>query len=629
MKKIFYMLLFLLLVGLQAQAQSKTVSGTVTDATTGQALPGVAVAINKTANGTVTDQQGKYKIMVPGEKAKLVFAYIGYVRQEVKVGKRQVVDVQLQPDIQTLEEVVVTGYGTQREGRMNGALQGRVAGVVATQNSVRYASPSIQYDQESSGNYNTENYAYINENTFQEARKVPLSTFSIDVDNASYSNVRRFLNNGQQPPVDAVRVEEMINYFHYDYPQPTGNAPFSVTTELSACPWNKAHQLLHIGLKGKEIPTDNLPPSNLVFLVDVSGSMESPDKLPLVKAGLKLLVEQLRPQDKVALVVYAGAAGLVLPATAGSEKAKIMRAIDNLAAGGSTAGGEGIKLAYKVAQEQFRKEGNNRVILATDGDFNVGVSSDSELQRLIEEKRESGVALTVLGFGTGNLKDARMEQLADKGNGNYAYVDNILEAKKVFVNEFGGTLFTIAKDVKLQLEFNPAQVKAYRLIGYENRTLADKDFNDDKKDAGDMGSGHTVTALYEIIPASSKTAEKYTGNVDDLKYQQSKLNPAATADELLTLKLRYKDPNGSQSKLLTHTVAAQAIAANKTSDNFRFSAAVAACGMLLRNSALKADATFPMVLQLAEGARGEDKEGYRIEFINLVKSMHLLSLNEE
>ncbi|MDX5417567.1 MAG: von Willebrand factor type A domain-containing protein [Hymenobacteraceae bacterium] len=618
MKNHLFLLLALLLIGLTANAQGRMISGTVTDAGSGNALPGVSVLLKGTTSGTSTDQNGRYSISVPDDKTILVFRFLGYTTQEVKVGKRQQVDVALQVDIKTLNEVVVTGYG----------VRGRVAGLKTESKAASVqmmASPTFSYSDAKMTPHNTENYNYIKESTFLDPKKTPLSTFSIDVDNASYSNVRRFLNQGQKPPVDAVRIEEMINYFSYDYPQPKGEAPFSVTTELSECPWNKENQLLHIGLQGRQIATDNLPASNLVFLIDVSGSMHSPDKLPLVKSGFKLLVDQLRPQDKVAIVVYAGAAGLVLPSTSGKDKPKILEAIESLEAGGSTAGGAGIKLAYKVAQENFSQEGNNRVILASDGDFNVGVSSDSELQRLIEEKRETGVFLTVLGFGTGNLKDSRMEQLANKGNGNYAYIDTILEAKKVFVNEFGGTLFTIAKDVKLQLEFNPAKVKAYRLIGYENRALADEEFNDDKKDAGDMGAGHTVTALYEIVPVGSSSSSK-AGDIDPLKYQKSELDPKAKrSDEMLTLKLRYKEPAGIESRLITTTVSDKAIKLNQTSDNFRFSAAVAACGMLLRDSKFKGNASYPMVLDLAKDARGKDEEGYRIEFINLVKSMSLLS----
>ena len=354
---------------------------------------------------------------------------------------------------------------------------------------------------------------------------------------------------GQRPPADAIRIEEVVNYFNYEYPQPTSEHPFEVITEVSDCPWNSDNRLLHVGMQGKKIPMENLPASNLVFLIDVSGSMNSPNKLPLLQSSFKLLVDQLREKDRVALVVYAGAAGVVLPSTHGLNKQKIKQAINQLSAGGSTAGGAGIQLAYGIAQQNFVEGGNNRVILATDGDFNVGTSSDSELVRLIEKKRESGVFLTVLGFGMGNYKDNKMQQLANKGNGNHAYIDNISEAKKVLVNEFGGTLFTIAKDVKFQIEFNPTKVQGYRLIGYENRMLAKEDFNDDKKDAGELGSGHTVTALYEIIPVGTKS--EYLASVDDLKYQTNKISKSAKQnDELLTIKLRYKKPDGKKSQLI-------------------------------------------------------------------------------
>ncbi|HQU56984.1 MAG TPA: VWA domain-containing protein, partial [Chitinophagaceae bacterium] len=402
--------------------------------------------------------------------------------------------------------------------------------------------------------FNREGYDKITENPFKKVNDYPLSTFSIDVDAASYSNVRRFLNQGQLPPAGAVRIEEMINYFKYDYKQPKNGQPFSIHTEMANAPWNPNNKLVLIGLQGKKIPTDNLPASNLVFLIDVSGSMRSSNKLPLVKASLKMLVEQLREQDKISLVVYAGAAGLVLPPTSGAEKTKIKDAIDKLRAGGSTAGGAGIKLAYKTAEENFMKNGNNRVILCTDGDFNVGESSDDAMERLIEDERKSGVFLTVLGYGMGNYQDAKMQKLADKGNGNHAYIDGISEAKKVLVNEFGGTLFTIAKDVKLQIEFNPAKVQGYRLIGYENRMLAKEDFNDDKKDAGELGSGHTVTAIYEVIPVGVES--DFLKDVDPLKYQKekTKLSPTAHNGEILTVKFRYKEPDGEVSKLIVQPV---------------------------------------------------------------------------
>lgn len=465
---------------------------------------------------------------------------------------------------------------------------------------------------------NTEDYDNIVENKFLSPLQEPLSTFSIDVDEAAYSNVRRYLQGGSLPPAGAVRIEEMINYFDYDYKVPLGEDPFSVYTEIAACPWNPKHHLVHIGLKGKEIATDNLPASNLVFLIDVSGSMDEPNKLPLVKESLKMLVDQLREKDKVAIVVYAGNAGLVLPATSGNNKTRIKEAINNLEAGGSTAGGEGILLAYKTARENFIKDGNNRVVLATDGDFNVGVSSDDELVRLIEKERESGVYLSVLGFGMGNYKDNKMQQLADKGNGNHSYIDNRNEARKVLVNEFGSTLFTIAKDVKIQVEFNPAKVQAYRLIGYENRMLAAEDFNDDKKDAGELGSGHTVTALYEIIPVGVE--DKFTKSVDSLKYQSNNKTLTGTSNEVMTIKLRYKKPDATVSHLISVAVNDTNQKMENTSDNFRFSAAVAEFGLLLRNSAFKSNSTYQQVISLATSAKGADHYGYRNEFIELVKA---------
>jgi Ca-activated chloride channel family protein len=439
--------------------------------------------------------------------------------------------------------------------------------------------------------------------------------------------VRRFLNEGKLPPAGAVRVEEMINYFRYNYDLPNEKDPFSVNTEIAACPWNPKHQLALIGLQGKKIPVENLPSSNFVFLIDVSGSMFDEKKLPLVKASLKLLVDQLREQDRVAIVVYAGAAGLVLPSTDGSNKTKIKDAIEQLSAGGSTAGGQGIKLAYKVAKENFAKEGNNRVILCTDGDFNIGASSDDEMERLIEEERKSGVFLTVLGYGMGNYKDSKMQKLADKGNGNHAYIDGLNEAKKVLVNEFSGTMFTIAKDVKLQIEFNPAKVAGYRLIGYENRILNKEDFNNDKKDAGELGSGHTVTALYEIVPAGVET--EFLKEVDDLKYQKSKKAKTQDGSEIMNIKLRYKDAGSEVSKLIEHPVMDKRVEIENTSDNFRFAAAVAQFGMLLRNSEFKQASSYKSILALADNAKGKDEEGYRKEFIKLVKKASVLQTNDD
>ncbi len=481
-----------------------------------------------------------------------------------------------------------------------------------------WAAPEPYRRQREPGN--TEAYARIEENRFLAAMTNPLSTFSIDVDAASYSNVRRFLSSGSRPPADAVRLEELVNYFTYRYPDPAGSDPFAVTTETGPCPWAADHRLVRIGLQGKRIPTAKLPPSNLVFLIDVSGSMTSEDKLPLVKQAFRALVGELRPQDRVAIVVYAGAAGLVLPSTSGADKRAMLDALDRLEAGGSTAGGAGLRLAYDVARDNFVREGNNRVILATDGDFNVGVSSDAEMIRLVESRRSEGTFLTVLGFGTGNLKDTKMEQMADKGNGHYAYIDTFREAQKVFVQEFGGTLFTIAKDVKIQVEFNPAKVQAYRLLGYENRLLAKEDFTDDRKDAGELGAGHTVTALYEVVPVGARPVALVD---DSLVYQHVSLRPGASrSGDLMTVRLRYKEPAGTTSKLLTSRI--EEGSSGTASEDMRFASAVAAFAMLLRESEHKGAVTFDQVIDMARAARGTDAEGYRGEFIGMVQAAKTL-----
>jgi len=465
--------------------------------------------------------------------------------------------------------------------------------------------------------HNTESYDRIRENPFLSPRREPLSTFAIDVDSASYALVRRFLRNNRLPVKGAVRIEELINYFSYDYPAPDGKHPFSITTEYSACPWKKGHQLVLVGLQGKKVSLDHLPPSNLVFLLDVSGSMRTNHKLPLLKKAFSLLIDNMRDEDRVAIVVYAGSSGVVLPSTSGAQKKKILRALDGLRAGGSTAGSAGIQLAYKIARDHFKKGGNNRVILATDGDFNVGPSSQSELVRLIEDKRRHGIFLSVLGFGSGNYKDSRMEKLANKGNGNYAYIDSILEAKKVLVREIGGTLLTIAKDVKIQVEFNPAKVNAYRLIGYENRLLRARDFNDDTKDAGELGAGHSVTALYEIVPTGVKID---LPNTDKLKYQSTK-GAAEGGDELLTVKFRYKPPKASKSRLIVRTLKA---VPRDMSRNMRFAAAAAGFGMMLRESKHKGNMTWPTVRRLARAGKGEDPNGYRGEFLRLIERAETL-----
>lgn len=465
----------------------------------------------------------------------------------------------------------------------------------------------------------TEDYSYIPENGYLSTKHEPLSTFSIDVDRASYSNLRRYINNNQLPPVDAVRVEEMVNYFHYDYEQPNNKDPFSITTEYATCPWNKKNTLLHIGIQGREIDFKDIPDANLVFLVDVSGSMGSENKLPLVKSSLKMLVRKLRPTDRISIVTYAGATRVVLPPTPVSKAPAILAAIDALASGGRTAGASGIKLAYETARKFLLKNGNNRVLLATDGDFNVGVSSDAELQRIIEKEREDGIFLSVLGYGTGNYKDNKMQTLADKGNGNHAYIDNIKEAEKVLIEEMASTLYTIAKDVKIQIEFNPSEVAEYRLVGYENRLLANEDFNDDKKDAGELGAGHTVTAIYEIKTKASK--KKKNKGVDKLKYQVDRDVSQEFAGELGTIKLRYKKPDGDKSKLIVKTISNQTSQLELTSDNLRWAAAIAQFGLTIRNSKYVKEKDYQTIIANAEAAMGVDKNGYRSEAIQLMQRM--------
>ena len=490
-------------------------------------------------------------------------------------------------------------------------------------NSVAVGSTSQPLVMQGDVPHNTEAYDKIDDNPFHRVSSAPLSTFSVDVDTASYSNTRRFLSMGQLPPKDAVRVEEMINYFSYDYPAPAAGEPFSITTEVTESPWNAKMKLVRIGLKAPAIDDAKVPARNLVFLIDVSGSMASANKLGLLKQAMDLLIAQLRPQDKLSIVTYAGNAGLVLPPTSGKEKDAMRNALFRLEPGGSTNGAAGIQLAYDIAEKAKIKGGINRVILATDGDFNVGTTSQGDLTRLIETERNRGVFLTVLGFGMGNYKDSTMEKLADKGNGNYAYIDSLGEARKVLVKEAGATLVTVAKDVKLQLEFNPAAVAGYRLIGYENRLLRDEDFNDDKKDAGDIGAGHSVTALYEIVPAGVDVPG--AGKVDALKYQ-TKPAPSAKAasNELLTVKIRYKAPTGDTSKLLSRAVGSETIALSQASTDLRWATAIAGFGMMLRESPHRGNLSWKQVEAMAKGAIGKDPEGYRTEAVKLITSASAL-----
>ena len=581
-------------------AQTITVTGIVTDAADGTSITGCSVVNNRSKSGAITDVNGRYSIQAQKGDV-LLFRFIGY-KEEKRVVESVKLDVKMKTDDVALEECVVVGYGTMKTKAVTGAY-------VAV-------CPTVMYDMDA--RMNTEEYGRIQENGFKSVADTPLSTFSIDVDPASYSNMRRFINRGELPPADAIRTEELVNYFSYDYPKPTGNDPVKITVEAGTCTWNTAHRLVRIGLKAKEIPTEQLPASNLVFLIDVSGSMWGANRLDLVKSSLKLLVNNLRNKDKVAIVTYAGSAGVKLEATSGGDKQKIREAIDELTASGSTAGGAGIHLAYQIAKKNFISDGNNRIILCSDGDFNVGVSSAEGLEQLIEKERKSGVHLTVLGYGMGNYKDKKIQVLAEKGNGNHAYIDNLQEANRVLVGEFGATLHTVAKDVKLQVEFNPSQVQAYRLIGYESRLLKDEDFNNDAKDAGDMGAGHTVTAFYEVIPAGVKN--EYVGKVDDLKYQKKEkmtLKPTGS-DELLTVKLRYKAPDKDVSRKMEFPFVDNK--GDSVSSDFRFASAVAMFGQLLRDSDFKGTADYDKVIKLAKQGLNNDERGYRREFIRLVEA---------
>lgn len=596
-------LLFLILCSTWGNAQYTTISGSVTDKENNKVLVGVLITNELTQVTALTDKNGKYSIKAK-KGSTLRFTLNGYYEKQVVV-KDNTLDVSLQS--KSTIQVVANEDEIQETVILSGPPR-KIRGI----NTFASVAPRVWRPYPSQ----TESYATIKDNTFIQVQYKPLSTFSIDVDKASYSNMRRMINNGSKIPKDAIKVEELINYFTYHYKQPKAKDPIAIETTLGKAPWNEKHQLLKIGLQGREVPLEDVPASNLVFLIDVSGSMNAPNKLPLLKSAFKVLVAKLRPEDKVSIVVYAGAAGLVLPPTSGAEKQTIIDALDGLQAGGSTAGSQGIKLAYETAVEHFIKNGNNRVIIATDGDFNVGPYKDSEMEDLIVEKRKSGVFLSCLGFGMGNYKDSKIETLADKGNGNYAYIDTMQEAQRVLGTEFGGTLYTIAKDVKLQLEFNPSLVQAYRLIGYENRLLNDEDFKDDTKDAGEMGSGHTVTAFYEIIPTGIES--KYLKSIDTLKYTRVQPN-TDFKNELVTIKFRYKQPDKDKSKELVHMVSKKL---DKVDADYNFAAAVAMWGMYLRDSRYLNGATKDQIIALADQNRADDTQGYRAEFVRLMKSYH-------
>ena len=631
----------ILLVGMLAAPTALTIvetgsiAGHVRDPQ-GKPIKTAMVDVVGTSLSTITNDSGYYVFPnVPVGAYTVRARLIGHtltqpITVRVTANATAVADLTLAPSAATLEAVVISGYALGRAA--NGVVRIRGATAAASRADALYVVDGVAsaYDSTEAWRYprqagNREQYDEIVENQFIAVAADPLSTFSIDVDRASYSNMRRFiLQDGQLPPRDAVRIEELVNYFPYDYAEPDGDDPLAIHTEVAPAPWKPQHQLVRIGLQARRIKVENLPPSNFVFLLDVSGSMMPSNKLPLVQSAMRLLVNQLRAKDRVAMVVYAGSAGLVLPSTPGDQKSKILDAIERLEAGGSTAGGEGIRRAYDEAVANFIRGGNNRVILATDGDFNIGPSSDAEMVQLIEEKRRTGVFLTVLGVGEGNLQAAKMEKLADKGNGNYAYLDNLGEAQKVLVHELGGTLYTVAKDVKIQVEWNPARVRAYRLIGYENRLLRNEDFADDKKDAGEVGSGHSVTALYEVVPVGVNT------NVtirmpDSLRYQRRDVqSTSAAGPELLFVKVRYKRPDGDESRLLSQPVLAEA--GQKPSVDFQFQAAVAEFGLLLRNSDFRGKADLGHVIAAAREARGRDPDGYRAEFVKLAETVRGIGL---
>jgi Ca-activated chloride channel family protein len=624
------------------RVESTVVVGRVT--ASGRGVPGVSVSVAGRGTSTTSGGDGRYALTVARtgrrDRVTLLARAIGYQswqRALDLVGDTVRVDIALGQSTTMLEEVVAANAPQARQEAAR-AGERRRADVTGATASVGVAAPAPTTMTKSSARaydtamphgirrarepWNTEAYDRIDENPFRPVSVAPLSTFSADVDRASYANVRRFLNQGTLPPKDAVRIEELVNYFPYDDAAPaTRDVPLRNTTELAAAPWNARHDLLRIALRARDVDLRRAPAANLVFLVDVSGSMQGPGRLPLVKQSLALLVNELREEDHVAIVVYAGAAGLALPSTPGSDKQRILAALDGLEAGGSTAGGAGIRLAYDVVRRNFVRGGNNRVILCTDGDFNVGASSDGALVDLIEQRRTEGAFLTILGFGMGNYKDSKMEKLSNAGNGNYGYIDDLLEARKMLVREMGGTLVTVAKDVKLQVEFNPARVRAYRLLGYEDRLLRDEDFANDAKDAGEIGAGHVVTALYEIVRTDAPL-DVPLPETGTLRYQRAPSEVSAPAGELLHVAMRYKEPDGERSRLVTHPVLARRSA---PSESMRFASAVAGFGMLLRNSPHSGSLSWNQVVDLARHARGEDGDGYRADFIRLAELASELS----
>jgi len=635
MKFISSLLFFVFtLISLTSFDTKIVIKGTVLDESRA-ALIGVSIEVKSNDEIYSSAIDGTFEVEIDQFPATLEFSHIGYEPQVYVINNTYNLEIIMEESPMLLDEVIVTGLSAKRFKKAMGYATSTITAAQIgnrpiqsqrkSQNNIRTSSGDIYQNSTSNHDYygpvsenHSESYLNFVENQFIHPLDEALSTFSVDVDRASYSNIRRYIKGGQLPPVDAIRIEEMINYFEYDYSQPKGSDPITIQSTLTDCPWNEDHQLLHIGLQTRRIKTDDLPASNFVFLIDVSGSMHDRNKLPLIKSSMKLLIDQLRPNDRVAIVTYAGADQVVLESTAASDKYTILEAIDNLSSGGSTAGARGIKTAYSIAKTNFMKEGNNRIILATDGDFNVGISSNEALKVMIEKERKSGVYLSILGYGMGNYQEDLMQTLAQAGNGNHTYIDDLQEAQKTLIHEFGGTLFTVAKDVKIQVEFNPSKVSAYRLVGYETRMLAKEDFNNDRKDAGDMGSGHTVTAIYEIIPVGSDS--KYFGNVDELKYQQKQKEVVLNnSNDIATIKFRYKQPAGDTSKKIEVTIVKYTESKDVTED-VNWAIATASFGMKLRGSDYLDDLEYDKIIDLAKQSRGIDTEGYRAEMIRLMKS---------
>lgn len=616
MKSRIVILIALFIVSFTNAFSQRIIRGAVTDESQ-QAIKGAIVNTNVENSGVRTNENGFYEIAITTNVDSIIFSFPGMETNFQKIDQRHTINVVLEPlpvEKEYHETVFVKAVGMAQTSKSRKQK--------VDLHRVMHVAPS--HCHISVPEINSENYAIIHENGFRDVTLNPLSTFSADVDNASYSNIRRFLNNGELPPKDAVRVEEMINYFNYNISEPTGKHPIHVETEYTTCPWNESNGLLMIAVQAKNIKMNDFPPSNLVFLIDVSGSMQAQNKLPLVKSSLKMLVKNMRSEDKIAIVTYAGNANVALQATSGSNKEEITQVIDKLQAGGSTAGGKGLEMAYKIASENFITDGNNRIIMATDGDFNMGQSSDAEMERLIEKQRDNGVFMTVLGFGMGNYKDSKLELIANKGNGNYAYIDNSLEANKVLNSEFGGTLFTVAKDVKFQVEFNPRHVKSFRLIGYENRVLNEEDFTNDQKDAGEIGSGHQVISLYEIVPNDGNKAEQ------KLKYQKSNLKTDThKKSELLTVKVRYKHLEENHSMEMEHIQPNKMVDLDEASENIRFAASVAQFGMLLRDSEFKGTSSIQSTTALAKKAKNIDNDGYRGEFIRLIQTAESFEISTQ